>query len=208
MTQASEVELLYITEQFVAAQEAGQYPRVADYIRRYPQYTDEIAAFVTYYYAMEADLPRTDVTVPSLSADSLEALKRGWAQAEDLSADDSITLLTLTRYQHGSLPRLAEALDLSIDLVEQLTSRQLDPATFPYELVRRFAQALAQPIDKVRNALGVVDVQKKQMVAELPLSYALPPRQRFCQAIAASSQLSGAQKERWQLILECEGLWL
>ncbi len=206
MEKAREETLMRITAQFVAEQESGQGPRLEDYAQRYPQYVDEIADFVTYYYAVEAGLPTDTTSVPSLSPSSLAALDRAWERVDALPASESSALATLARHKRYTLTQLADTLDLSVDLVEQLARRQLEPATLPYELLQRLAYALTQSISVVRQALGILDPPATPMLAEARASYKLPPRQSFRTAMEASPQLSASQKGLWQMVLEREGL--
>jgi hypothetical protein len=198
--------LMRITAQFVAEQEAGQQPRLDNYIRRYPRYATEIVDFVTYYYALEANLPTVTEVVSPLSAASLAALDRAWEATESLSANTSPTLSALAQTQRCTLAQLATKLDLSLDLIEQLAYCQLDPATLPHELLQRLAHMLAQPISIIRQVLGVLEPRSKGVLAEERAPYALPSRQSFLQAVLADAQLAPAQKEEWQRILEREGL--
>lgn len=206
MERAREETLMRITAQFVAEQESGQSPRLEDYARRYPQYVDEITDFVTYYYAVEAGLPTDTTSVPSLSPSSLAALGRAWERVDALPASESSALSALARRKRYTLTQLADTLDLSVDLVEQLARRQLDPATLPYELLQRLAYALVQSISVVRQALGIIEPPATPILAETHGPYNLPPRQSFRAAVEASPQLSAAQKNLWQMILEREGL--
>lgn len=209
MEQAREQEILRITAQFVAEQEAGLRPRLEDYARAYPQYVDEITDFVTYYYAVEVGLPTDTASVPSLSAGSRAALNLAWERVNTPLPAESVTLELLAQRQRYSFARLAALLDLSVDIVGQLAGRQLDPLTIPRELLQRLASALSQPLNVVRQALGLPDVPVTPVVAEARASYALSSQDEqpaFRAAITASTQLSPTQKNRWLAQLEREGL--
>lgn len=199
-------EIMRITAQFVAEQEAGQRPRLEDYARRYPQYVDEITDFVTYYYAMEAGLPTDTASVPSLSAGSRAALDLAWERIDTPFASSSLTLSTLARRQHYPLARLASMLNLSVDIVEQLARRQLEPATIPGELLQRLARVLTQSLGAIRQALGLPELPSTPFLAEERAAYNTPHQTSFREAISASSQLSAAQRKHWQEVLEREGL--
>jgi hypothetical protein len=204
MEKVREEEIMRITAQFVAEQEAGQRPRLEDYARRYPQYVDEITDFVTYYYAMEAGLPTDTASVPSLSAGSRAALELAWERIDTPFASSTLTLATLARRKHYSLARLASILNLSVDLVEQLARRQLDPATLPGELLQRLARALSQSLGVVRQALGLPEMPSTPFLAEERAAYHTQHQISFREAILASSQLSDAQRNYWQDVLERE----
>jgi hypothetical protein len=207
MEQAHDETIMRITAQFVAEQEAGKHPRLEDYARRYPQYVDEITDFVTYYYAVEAGLPTDTASVPSLSAGSRAALDLTWERVDTPFPGESVTLSTLARRRRYSLSRLAATLDLSADIVEQLARRELEPTSIPRELLQRLTRVLAQSLSVVRQALGLPEVPSTPALAEerTPYRFEQAPL-TFREALEASSKLSAAQKERWQAVLEHEGL--
>src|SRR5581483_4232343 len=126
MEQAHEEEIMRITAEFVAEQEAGRRPRLEEYVRRYPQYVDEITDFVTYYYAVEVGLPTDTTSVPSLSAGSRAALQLAWERVNTPLPLEEVTLELLAQRQRYSFTRLAGLLDLDADIVERLARRQLD----------------------------------------------------------------------------------
>lgn len=209
MEQAREEEIMRITAQFVAEEEAGQRPRLEEYVKRYPQYVDEIADFVTYYYAMEAGLPTDTTSVPTLTAGSRAALDLAWSKVHTPLPAEAVTLAALARRQDYSLSRLAALLDLSADIVEQLAGCQLNPITLPRELLQRMARVLSQSTSVVRQSLGLPDLPTTPVLAEERATYSVSSstaRPSFREAVATSSQLSVAQKKSWEKILEREGL--
>jgi len=205
MEQAHEEEIMRITAEFIAEQEAGRKPRLEEYVRRYPQYVDEIADFVTYYYAVEAGLPTDTSSVPSLSAGSRAALDLAWERVTEPLAESSLSLATLARRRRYTLTRLAAALDLSEDIVAQLARRQIEPETIPHEVLLRMSRVLAQSLNIVRQALGLPELPSTPFLAEGRAVYH-SGRPSFREALLASQQLSAAQKERWQAVLESEDL--
>lgn len=223
--------MLRITAQFVAEQEAGLEPRLADYIQRYPRYADEIVDFLTYYYAWEASL----TVVPELSMGGLapaaqSALDIAWSR---LAIQPVAALETPARRQGYSLEQLASLLDLSHDLLKQLFCNQVVAATVPRELLLLLSRLLAQPIELVRQSLASFERSIPSVVAEEGTIYpfavveegfispsvlveeramyalSVEPGQAplsFREALMGNSQLSTAQKARWLTILEREGL--
>lgn len=211
MAETFDEAVMRITAQFVAAQEAGEQPRLDEYLRRYPRYAEEIVDFVTYYYALEADLPTVSEEVPQLSSVSRMALDRAWRQRENAASDDSLTRLLLSRLRQFSYVQLASALDLDVDILRHFFYCQLDLATVPQEFWQRLAGVLEQPVELVRRTLEMPEQQQTRSVAEASASYellppSLPPGQSFRQVVVASSYLSAPQKERWQKLLDDEGL--
>jgi hypothetical protein len=204
MEQAHEEEIMRITAEFMAEQEAGHKPRLEEYARRYPQYVDEMADFVTYYYAVEAGLPTDTTSVPSLSAGSRAALDLAWERATEPLACHALTLAVLARRRRYTLARLAAALDLSDDIVVQLARRLVEPETIPREILLRLSRVLSQSLNVVRQALGLPEVPSTPLPAGKPAVCSGLPS--FREALVASLRLSVAQKERWLAVLEREGL--
>ncbi|HEY1349131.1 MAG TPA: hypothetical protein VGF67_05860 [Ktedonobacteraceae bacterium] len=203
MEQAHEEEIMRITAEFMAEQEAGRKPRLEEYARRYPQYVDEIADFVTYYYAVEAGLPTDTTSVPSLSAGSRAALDLAWERTTEPLTCHALTLAALARRRRYTLARLAAALDLSDDIVVQLARRQVEPETIPREILQRLSRVLSQSLSVVRQTLGLPEVPSTPLPVGEPARSGLPA---FREALVASLRLSAAQKERWLAVLEREGL--
>src|SRR2546429_7770198 len=74
-----EVEMIQrVTARYVSEFRAGQHPQLSEYLLRYPQYADKIAEFVSYYHAMELDIPQETEIIPSLSQNSRVALEKAW----------------------------------------------------------------------------------------------------------------------------------
>jgi hypothetical protein len=118
-------------------------------------------------------------------------------------AQHALTLAALARRRRYTLTRLAAALDLSDDLVVQLARRQIEPETIPREILQRLSRMLSQSLSIVRQALGLSEVPVTPQVAREEDACGLPT---FREALVTSLQLSTAQKERWQAVLEREGL--
>lgn len=203
MEREHEETVMSITAQFVAEQEAGQSPRLEEYARRYPQYVDEITDFVTYYYAVEAGLPTNTTSIPSLSPSSRAALHQAWRRVDALPASESSALSALARRQRCTLTQLAETLDLSVDIVEQLAKHQIDPQTLPSELWQRLAYTLGQPLSVVRQALGILEAQT---FTGAQVSRPVSPRPSLRTALHMSRLISSAQRDLWENILMREKL--
>ncbi len=228
MDRQQEEDVLRITAQYVAEVQAGQQPRLSDYLLRYPHYADAITDFVTYYHAVEEDLPvgylspRQDSPssvgeLPQLSETSRTALQRAWKhieQHERMSTNLDTTLLTIASKRGYSLPQLAAEIGLSVDIVKKLVGKHLliDPATIPQEALRRLAHVLHTPLGAIQTSIRRSSQGADQLqIAEAQASYdagqqPVAPVQSFREAIEQNEQLSAEQKAAWRGILAREGL--
>lgn len=226
-----EEDVLHITAQYVAEVQAGQQPRLSDYLVRYPHYADAITDFVTYYHAVEEDLPveylspRQDSPftaasvgeLPQLSETSRAALQRAWKhieQHERMPTNLDTTLLTIASKQGLSMSQLAAKIGLSSDIVEKLAGTRLliNSATIPQEVLRRLKHVLHTPLSAIRTSMRRSSQGADQLqIAEAHTSYHTGQQQAshvqsFREAIEQSLQLSAEQKAAWRDILAREGL--
>ena len=235
MDRQQEEDVLRITAQYVAEVQAGQQPRLSDYLVRYPHYADAITDFVTYYHAVEEDLPvgylspRQDSPssvgeLPQLSETSRAALEQAWKrieQHEKVPTNLDTILLTIASQRGYSLPQLAAEIGLSVDIVRKLVGKHLliDPATIPQEALRRLAHVLHTPLSAIqtsirRSSQGAESHDKSGIylqIAEAQASYDAGQQpvahvQSFREAIEQNEQLSAEQKAAWRDILAREGL--
>jgi len=210
-----------ITARYVAEVQAGREPVLSEYIARYPQYADAIADFVAYYHGFEVTMPIAPTSHTLLSPFSQVDLQRSdeQMQLEPFSAT-TITTLLATEQQHFTLSELARKLDLSVDIVALLEQRAIDPATLPFELYRRLALALHQPISNIQAYLSWIPQRTRSArtkqplmkVAEKPAHYHVSTEdqssseQSFRHIVAESLWLSPEQREAWEVILTRENL--
>lgn len=226
MDREQEEAVLHITADYVAEVQAGHAPRLSDYLVRYPQYADEIAEFVTYYHAVEADLPGESLVMPSLSERSSVAVGRAWERIErsDRASSDSLaTLLAIASRRHLSLVELAVKSGLSQDIIEKLEQRMVAASTLPQELLRRLATIVEVPVGVIAACFGLSSHSQmgesgnvaaslaRAKLAESPASYKMGEASdvqghSFRETIEQSPQLSDEQKAIWRDILSREGL--
>ena len=220
-----EEAVLLITSRYVAELREGRQPRLSDYLLRYPEYADAITDFVTYYHAVEVDIPAEmpiasgevspAFTLPPLSENSRTALDQAWSrlsQAGRVGDDADMTLQLAASKRRKSLRQLAGEVGLSVDIVEKLERRMIDAITVPHEVLKRLSQGLEQPTEVISNYLGFgVDKRMVSKVAESPANYAVEEGsgiqlQSFREAVEQSVELSNEQKDVWYEILEKERL--
>jgi hypothetical protein len=225
MSREEEEAVLRITAHYVAELREGRQPRLSDYLLRYPQYADAITDFVTYYHALEVDVPveapvaskeasRASM-LPPLSESSRVAMDRAWnrlSQAGGVDSNSSMTLQLAANKRQKSLPQLAAEVGVSVDIMEKLAQSMIDVATIPKGVLKRLAQALVEPLDVISGILAV-SANKRMVhgVAESAGDYSVGEQshiqtQSFREAVERSPNLSNGQKDVWRGILDAEGL--
>jgi hypothetical protein len=220
MSREEEEAVLRITAHYVAELRVGRQPRLSDYLLRYPEHADAITDFVTYYHALEVDVPVASKEVsrasmlPPLSESSRMAMDRAWnrlSQAGGVDSNSSMTLQLAASKRQKSLPQLAGQVGISVDIMEKLAQSMIDTATIPMEVLKRLAQALVQPLDVISSILAV-SANKRMVhgVAESASDYSLGEQshiqtQSFREAVERSPNLSNEQKDVWRGILDAEG---
>ncbi|HZO72234.1 MAG TPA: hypothetical protein VFB60_08515 [Ktedonobacteraceae bacterium] len=215
MAREQEEALLRITARYVAEVQAGQQPHLSDYLARYPQYASAIADFVAYYHAVEMYVPAGMDAATSLSDISREVLRRFQARAR-LQPEQRGNLLPLANGRSFTLEELADRLNLSLDIMIQLEQRMIEPATIPYELCKRLAAALEQPVSVVQEYFQADDQSRQGVgsrakpslwVAEEQACYpGSTQRPGFRQVLKASLLISAEQAADWEAILAREML--
>ena len=223
MNREDEEAVLRITAQYVTEQREGRRPRLSNYLLRYPQYANAITDFVTYYHAVEVDLPGempvageefSQVSMlPPLSDRSHAALDQAWkrlAPTSELHNSANMTMQQALNKQQTSLSQLAGEVGISVDIIEKLAQRMIDAATIPQELLKRLSRALKLPQHVISGFSGLsAGKSPVRGVAEAVENYSLEEqhhRESFREALEGSVELSNEQKEAWYEILDTEGL--
>src|SRR5712691_5160055 len=120
MDRAQKEAVQRITAQYVEEVRAGHRPNIGDYLARYPHYANEIIDFVSYFHAVEVDLPAETLPVPALTDQFRIALESAWKHADLSNAQTNakITTLLITASKHRlSLLELAGKIGVSEDIV-------------------------------------------------------------------------------------------
>lgn len=213
MAREQEEALLRITARYVAEEQAGQQPHLSDYLARYPQYASAIADFVAYYHAVEMYVPAGMDADDSLTSISRDVLRRVHARVLQQPAQH-VNLLLLANGRTLTRAELADKLNLSLDIMIQLEQRMIEPATIPYELYKRLAMALRQPVSAIQDYFRVDDQSRQGVgnraklhlwVAEEQAYYpGTMQRQSFRQALETSLLISAEQAADWEATLARE----
>jgi hypothetical protein len=171
-----ELELFAIEEHFAEAFHSNAGPRLSDYVLRYPQYAEELAAFASTFLpaaALEAEdtlVAHTEQPALELSPGTQRALDSLFGGRGAQPPADEILLVAEERAVyaaqqaglealagiHGlSLEALAKRANLSQDgLTEVVRLAAHAPDTLPPALVRRIAEALGVAEDEAIRALA------------------------------------------------------
>ncbi len=164
MSREEEEAVLHITAHYVEELREGRQPRLSDYLLRYPQYADAITEFVTYYHALEVEVPVeapvaskevSRASILPLSEGSRMAMDRAWnrlSQAGGVGSNSSMTLQLAASKRQKSLLQLAGEVGISVDIMEKLAQSMIDVATIPKEILKRLAQALVEPLGAVSHS--------------------------------------------------------
>ena len=206
-----------LTARYVSEFRAGQQPRLSEYLSRCPQYADKIADFVTYYHAIEVDIPQESDIIFPLSQTSRAAFDEAWKHAvyADFEANNTLSSLRLAaRDVHKSILQVAMEVGLGQDILKKLDRHSIDAVTIPQELCHRLAKALHQPLAAIEMYLGQGKLkQLTQGVAESPPVYHIEDQpvlglhvRSFQEAVEQSKHMSDEQKGVWHAILVHEGL--
>ncbi len=206
-----------LAARYVAAYRAGLQPQLSEYLSRYPQYAGTLVDFVSYYHAMEVDLPIESETIAPLSQTSRAAYdeameKMAHEGVESGATTGSLRMAASNAYK--SFEQVSIEAGLGQDVLQELDQRRIDISTIPREVSRRLAKALHQPVASLEILLGMgKQEQHVQLVAEQHPRYdvevqpALHARvYSFQEAIEKSARMSGEQKAAWRAVLLQEGL--
>ena len=216
MDREREDAILRITAQYVEEIKAGRQPQVSTYIARYPHYADELADFVAYYHAFEANLPMEPQAMPELTQVFHIAKEYAWHRVlhtKSKSTKKLASLLITADEQRLSPSQVASKLNVSTDIVMKLERHFITTSTIPHEVLNRLAEILQQPLSAIQAYLETEHGRtlQRQQVAETHALYHANEDstihvQSFREAIEASEALTTEQKSAWQHILNDENL--
>ncbi len=217
MDKEHEEMIQYLTARYVADYHAGRQPQLSEYLLRYPQYAGMLLDFVTYFHAMEIDLPPESEFIAPLTHMSRAAYNEAMEKVEyagfELSSKPDSLRVAADNAQK-SLFQVSLEVGLGQDILYQLDQHRINMATIPREASRRLAKALHQPVSDLEMLLGLDRPDTRlQLVAEQPSGYhvdavsAQPMHTTsFQEAIEQSERMSEEQKADWRAVLSQEGL--
>lgn len=217
MDNQNEEMIQRLTARYVAEYHAGRQPQLSEYLLRYPRYADVLADFVSYFHAVEIDLPLESEIIAPLSQTSravyVEAMEKVEQTGLELRGNPESLHQALDK-AHKSFHQVSQEIGLDQDILDALEQHRIDVATIPLEVSRRLAKALHQPVSALEIVLGLGRQElHHQLVAEQPSDYHLEDQQAlhvgncsFQEAIERSEHMSDQQKGYWRAVLLQEGL--
>jgi hypothetical protein len=217
MDKEQEEMIQRLTARYVSEFRAGQQPRLSEYMSWHPQFADRIADFVTYYHAIELDVPNEREIVPPLSQTSRAALDEAWKNVVYTDLEINKTMNSLRKAANNvnkSFLEVALEIGLCQDVLKKLDQHAIDAATIPQELCHRLAKALHQPLAAIEMYLRLGKQKQATMrVAESSSIYQIEEQSvldvhvpGFQEAVEQSKNMSHEQKSDWHTILVYEGL--
>jgi hypothetical protein len=178
----------------------GKSPRLEEYIQRYPEFEAELIDFAFYFHTIAADLPEPGTTP---AAQLSPAAEKALAHISAQLAPPFPGFFKQGLDAGYAPPGLAEALDISWDILAKLEARAIRVTSIPRSLIQRMADTL--------NALPESIAAYLRGSAPAPAGtfyYAdqAPTQQQetFLEAIRSSPELSPDQKHEWEQIVEQE----
>ena len=214
-------ELLRITAEYAEAARAGNASRISEYVRCYPQYARELAAYALAYSAVFADQPAPDDRpTAALSPAAQKALAYVREQRDKYETETSAApaaapasrpqafdSLLQRGIAMGYAPsRLFAELGLSADLGVKLEAHVIAAASIPRTLVERLAGLLQTSAEAIQANLASTRTQAQG--AQLYLAERSPAeysQQSFLEAVAQST-LSEDEKRSWIEIARRDGV--
>ncbi len=211
-----DLELRAIEERFAAEWRAGQAPRLASYLERYPAHAAALADFAAALMAGESSEGPSGVSGEVAAAPSPGTLRAldtlfgtdgveagGGDQQGERVAEQRVEyvargqgLRELARRRGVSLGTLAEAADLPVEALAWLDSPGGMRGKPPAALLARLAAAMGIAPSRVAEALRQASAVDGADEQHAPAS--------FAELITAHPALTPAQRERWRLLLASE----
>lgn len=212
---ALSLETMAAVDAFAATCVPGEMPPLSDWLRRYPEHAEALADFAAAFLSepvRTVDQAGAERAHGGLSPGTRRALDQvfggafaGWPGhlasrvAESASGYDAGGILALARSHGLDLERLAQALDLSPQLLLWLDRTALGRERQPRPLVRRLADVLGVDRETVTRALAIAGDAASEGTL-MPMG-SLSGATSVEEAVRRATTLTAAQRERWLMLL-------
>jgi hypothetical protein len=190
-------ELDHITAQYEDEYRAGKSPKIAEYIQRYPQFAAELMEFAFFFHTIGAEEVEPDPAPPP-EFTAAEQKARARIRAESAPPQHAtIEGFVEQGLSVGYLPaKLAEALDISRDVLAKLEAHAVAASTIPQTFIQRASEILQVAPEAIISFL-----QRATPAQAGGFFYAdQAPQQEqesFLEAVQASPRLTTEQKQAW-----------
>ncbi len=200
MNERIEREILEdVLNDYVDSTPAPDHAILAEWVKRYPQYAQELIEFTVSWMQMETLPPASDWS----EADAERLIQAGHAimptiTAQQLEQEETQPLSSLTAAAQGlNLQQIAERSALSPALVRKLDRRLIRPTRIPSEAIQALATTIQVPPREVARYLqGTAKLpQGASYRAEQAPTLAEP--EDFFDAVRNDRSMSQELKERW-----------
>ena len=190
---------------FVAANERPTPENLQEWVKRYPQFQQDLVEFAA-VWAEQLLLPRAPdigseaekILIDRAMSHVLNVAYRQEMQAQKDSANDKPVVNLIGEAQRAKMnaQQFAEACDLDLVLLSKLNNCQFEPESIPRELIRRVGQLLQKPFAVIAAYLSKPPqaVTGKTFLSRSKPGSAL--RQSFVDAVRTSS-LTDKKKAHW-----------
>lgn len=209
-------DAMAVVDAFANAYERGEAPPLSEWLSRYPEHSEALADYAAAMLA-EPESPAAaagaEQVSGKLSPGTQRALDMIFNTAQGAWPDRSLPrvaetsasydarvtgILALAEARGLDVETLAEAVDLSPQLITWLDRTPIREDAQPYPLVRRLAQALGVGVEQVARALAVVG---DSAVEATSLGDRLPVTMSVEAAIRRATSLSVERRAYWLAML-------
>lgn len=198
--QQSQYELDRITAQYADEYRAGRGPRIEEYVRRHPQYAQQLLEFAVYFHSVGVDAETLEGPPDAALSPAAQWVISRIGEQHPAASAIAVEGLVKRGAKVGYSPKhLADAVGLTIELLGKLEARAIAVATIPSTLITRLADALKTAPDAVSAYLGGGPVQAGGFyyADQAPAQQ----QQSFSDAVQASA-LPPERKQEWIKIMQ------
>lgn len=191
-----------VLDAYVASVQTPNHSTLLEWIRRYPEYEQQLTDF-TVSWSLMASLPPVkaaeerdeDVLVSRAMSIARSRLQRSRREKERKAEPALDGLLKEGRQQGLSIARIAEICELSVTIVKKLDLRLIDYRSIPRGLIERLARAIGRSEEVIREYLQL----PMSLPAKVQYRSQAPPQlpaepENFFEAI----RLDPALKQEWR----------
>jgi hypothetical protein len=195
-----------IAEQFVNESAASESPHktLRKWAQAYPEFAADLASIAFASFVLP---PGSVDLVTEADLSDVLASAQNFVAANAVQMPPLISLIGAARSAGVSPVQFANALKIDILLLAKLEQRLLDVSTIPSRLLRFLAAEIQRSVDDITNYLSLPPqlATNAQYRSKKTPSVKQVKRQKFVDALSASTTLSSEDKRYWLDELETDG---